>query len=244
VANARCCSASPAQVPGNSGGGDPWWEFSRPPPTPSLVQVARIREKDYCGRTALFNAAESRNLEVMQYLLVSLEGGTSSTEMDKHRIAALLEAALSPCQPTIVQWLLEYGGAQITDLLSTVSYMEGSVWTELCQDDLPDLLRGAYTKNDDGEYVNAHDDEELAARVSMLRVLLLHNGPPEFARRRAAAGTAPSIPSAATGPFRCPLPAVASTPGPSARLRGAHHYRRALGHEARGNPVTRQATQA
>jgi hypothetical protein len=55
------------------------------------------------------------------------------------------------------------------------------VGTELCQDDLPNLLRSAYTKNDDGEYINY--GEEILALVSMLRVLLLHDGPP--AQRRA-----------------------------------------------------------
>jgi hypothetical protein len=59
---------------------------------------------------------------------------------------ALLLAARGYCIPAIVQWLLEYGGADITDTDN-----EGtSVWSVL---GLPDILKCTYEKEDDGEYV-------------------------------------------------------------------------------------------
>jgi hypothetical protein len=73
----------------------------------------------------------------------------------------------------VIQWLLEYGGAQITDTDNEGS----SVWTDTphraCG--LPKKLIGAYTVYDDGENVPNGDKVALTA---MLRVMLLHGGPP------------------------------------------------------------------
>jgi ankyrin repeat protein len=50
----------------------------------------------------------------VEYLL-SLEGGASIAETDDEGNTALLLAVGRDCYPSIVQWLLEHGGAQITD---------------------------------------------------------------------------------------------------------------------------------
>jgi hypothetical protein len=143
-----------------------------------LKHGARITEKDNGGMTALLLAAEDDGLEVMQYLLSS-EGGASITETDNEGYTALLIAAHGPCVPSIVQWLLEFGGAQITDADNDGN----SVWTYGQQNALSDMLRGVYTKSDDGDYVSIDGEYvlhgEIEALTAMLRVMVLHGGPPE-----------------------------------------------------------------
>jgi hypothetical protein len=145
-----------------------------------LEHGATITERDDEGATALLYAAKftSESLEVVEYLLSS-EGGASITEKDNDGGTALLWAGSSPCHPTMVQWLLEYGGAQITD----TDYDGDSVWTYDGQDDLPNLLRGGYTKGDDGDYVSISGEYvpngDTVALTAMLRVMTLHGGPPE-----------------------------------------------------------------
>jgi hypothetical protein len=75
----------------------------------------------------------------------------------------------------MVQWLLEYGGAQIID----TDEEGGSVWTDNRQHTyygLPAKPVGAYIGYYDGEYAPYGDIVELTA---MLCVLVLHGGPPE-----------------------------------------------------------------
>jgi hypothetical protein len=216
-----------------------------------LEHGATTTERDSEGMAALLNAADSGNLDVVEYLLSS-EGGASTSETDNAGNTALLLAAGIDCYLPMVQWLLEHGGAQSTDTNN-----EGdTVWTVQWDESLPDLLRRAYAKSDDGEYVFINGEyvganEGTVALVSMLRVMVLHGGPPrsvgcrtgaaasaDRARWRANEGAAPGVSNAKTGPLRSTLPAAAATPGPGARLRGAHH-RRALGHGARSTPATR-----
>jgi hypothetical protein len=146
-----------------------------------LEHGARITEKDDKGMTGLLYATESENLEVIQYLLSS-EGGASITETANEGNTALLLAAGGDnrcCCPPIVQWLLEYGRAQITDTNNDGD----SVWTFNCRDSLPNLLMNAYRKKGDGTPVSM--DVEYAAEgdtvalFSMLRVMVLHGGPSE-----------------------------------------------------------------
>jgi hypothetical protein len=75
----------------------------------------------------------------------------------------------------MVQWLLEYGGAQITD----TDNEGGSVWTDNLQGAycLPAKLMGAYVEYDDGEDTLINGD--FLALTAMLCVLVLHGGPPE-----------------------------------------------------------------
>jgi hypothetical protein len=142
-----------------------------------LEHGARITERDSEGKTPLLHAADSGCLDVVEYVLSS-EGGASITETDNAGNTALLLAG-GCCQSAVVQWLLEHECAQITD-----SNQEGdTVWTVDGQFGLPNLLKGAYTKGDDGEYVFI-DDEYVPARetvelTAMLRVMVLHGGPPE-----------------------------------------------------------------
>jgi ankyrin repeat protein len=67
-------------------------------------------------------SSERGRLEVVKYLLSS-EGGASITETDNLGNTALLVAD-EGCCPTIIhgQWLLEYGGAQITDKNKAVTF--------------------------------------------------------------------------------------------------------------------------
>jgi hypothetical protein len=134
---------------------------------------ARIAERDSRGMTALLYAALKRNCEVVQYL-VSPEGGASITETDDEGNTALLLAAAGDCCPPMVQWLLEYGGAQITD----ADNGGGSVWSASRQSNsgLANTLINAYKKGRGGKYFSYGDKEALAA---MLRVMVLHGGPPE-----------------------------------------------------------------
>jgi hypothetical protein len=84
----------------------------------------------------------------------------------------------------VLQWLIEYGGAQITD----TDNAGDSVWSGYHRGyekyGLPAVLRAAYTKSDDGEYVSI-DGEYVrasfdAALLSMLRVMLLHGDLPDL----------------------------------------------------------------
>jgi hypothetical protein len=90
-----------------------------------------------------------------------------------------LLAAGNHCYPSVVQWLLEYGGAQITETDN-----EGeSVWTQRSYDGLPHRLESAYTKDEDRKYVSFDGEfvpnRDIVALTAMLRVMLLHGGPPE-----------------------------------------------------------------
>jgi hypothetical protein len=146
-----------------------------------LLEVgASVAERSDNGMTVLLHAAAHGNLEAVQYLL-SPEGGASMSESDYAGHTALLRAAGVDimCQPTMVQWFLEYGGAQITDRNNDGK----SVWTVHGPDGLPDLLKCTYMKryNEtfvtfDGEYIPAENTEKV---TTMLRVMVLHGGPPE-----------------------------------------------------------------
>jgi hypothetical protein len=146
-----------------------------------LKHGARITERSNDGKTVLLYAAEGVNLEIIQYLLSS-EGGASITETDDEGNTALLVAAGFECDPAMVQWLLEYGGAQITD----TNNAGDTVWTVDWQASLRDLLWYAYFMDDDGkhvsldgEYTQHEDTEEMTVDMTaMLRVMVLHGGPP------------------------------------------------------------------
>jgi hypothetical protein len=127
------------------------------------------------------------------------------------------------------QWLLEYGGAQITDTNN-----EGeSVWTVVWYENLRDLLVNSYTRSDDGDCVL---DEDLVVLTTMVRVMVVHGAaaPANRARRCAAVGTAPSVPVSAAGSITHQQSVPAPPLGHSAQLRGAHNNQRVLGHGAWG----------
>jgi hypothetical protein len=80
----------------------------------------------------------------------------------------------------MVQWLLKYGGAQLTD-----SDNEGtSVWTVSAYYSLPGMLINSYKKGGDGEYVSINGEYVPAGNIgtlaAMLRVMVLHGAPPDF----------------------------------------------------------------
>jgi hypothetical protein len=82
--------------------------------------------------------------------LLSLEGGANITETDNKGNTALLLAANGPCCPPMVQWLLEYEGAQLTK-----NNENTSVWTATSREcGMPNVLKRAYAKGGDGEYVS------------------------------------------------------------------------------------------
>jgi hypothetical protein len=143
-----------------------------------LEHGARISERSAVGSTALLYATAYRHLDVVQFLL-SLEGGASITETDDMGSTALLVTAGTDCYPSMVHWLLEYGGAQITDTDNNGN----TVWTTKWDWSLPDLLRGAYAKDDEGKYVFIDGvyvpNGDTVALLSMLRVMVLHGGPPK-----------------------------------------------------------------
>jgi hypothetical protein len=223
-----------------------------------LEHGASVTERDEEGKTALLHAAASGSLLVFQYLL-TLEGGGSINETDAEGNTALLLASRS-YHPPVVIWLLEFGGAQITD----INIENASVWTVTDYSSLPRRLEIAYEKGQDGKYAPNNGVYVPNLRNGGLLPQWRHSGvdhdaarhgaarwppsiayqssgatiPADRARRCATAGTAPSVPSTKAGPPRRPLPAFAATPGPGARVRGAHHHRRALGHGARGIPAT------
>jgi hypothetical protein len=144
-----------------------------------LEHGARVNELMNEGRTAFLEAAQNGSLEVVKYLLSS-EGGASITETDNKGNTALLLAAgnRSGFFWWTVQWLLEYGGAQISDTNN-----EGDkVWSSNQVYGLLNLLKCAYKKGDDGEYVSI-DGEYVPGRgvltfSTVLRVMVLHGGPP------------------------------------------------------------------
>ena len=140
-----------------------------------LEHGARITERDGDGRTALLYAAHRGQLRVVKYLLSS-EGGASITETDDAGNTALLLAAgrCTIFYPPFVQWLLEHGGAQITD----VDNRGKSVWSDRAASFsfLSLRLRETYKRNDAGEYVPTANTARL---TTMLRAMVLHGGPPE-----------------------------------------------------------------
>jgi hypothetical protein len=91
----------------------------------------------------------------------------------------------------MVQWLLGYGGAQIADIDSRGM----SVWTDQGPNSLPNLLKFAYMKSDDNKYISIDGEYvpnesrapggDIGALTSMLRVMVLHGGPPESLTRLA-----------------------------------------------------------
>jgi ankyrin repeat protein len=128
-----------------------------------LEHGVRVTKSDEDGNTALLCAAMEGNLEVVQYLLSS-EGGASITETSDDGKTALLMAGACH-KPSTVQWLLEYGGAQITD----TNNKGESVWTgnqEICG--VGALLR-----------IGRGLEGNMEALEAMLRVMVLHGAPPE-----------------------------------------------------------------
>jgi ankyrin repeat protein len=133
-----------------------------------LEHGARIIERSNGGKTSLLYAAVYGKLDVLKYVLSS-EGVASITETDVEENTAILLVAGVRCNSEMVQWLLEYGGAHMIDTDN-----EGrSVWTELCQQDLPHMLKSAYTKRN-GELV---PNEDVVKLTATLRVMVLHGGP-------------------------------------------------------------------
>jgi hypothetical protein len=177
---------------------------------------------------------------VVQYLLSS-EGGASITETDDAGNTALLLAATAcEYQQTTVLWLLEHGGAQITD----TNHEGESVWTgDLVQRDLPRVLKCAYDMSEDGNYIPTEKTEEV---TTMLRTIVLHGAPPASLIIDLAPPLQVIVQDGVR--LRARLPAyltqrralLDAAPGPGTRLRGAHHHRRALGHGARGTPAKRK----
>jgi hypothetical protein len=140
-----------------------------------LGHGSSITERDPNGKTGLLFAASRGRFQLVQFLH-SLLGGASITETDHGGHTALLQAAMNH-NPKVVQWLLEYGDARITDINS----VGDSVWTE--PHGLRRMLQRAYTKNEDGEYVTIDGEYvrnvDVVALAAMLRVMMLHGSPPE-----------------------------------------------------------------
>jgi hypothetical protein len=138
-----------------------------------LEHGARITERSGDGKTSLHYAATYGKLNVVQYLL-SLECGAKITETDNDGCTALSRAACY-CNPPVLQLLIEYGGAQITDTDNAGDSVWSGYHAGYEKYSLPAVLRCAYSKSADGEYVPVRNT---AALLSMLRVMLLHGGPP------------------------------------------------------------------
>jgi hypothetical protein len=140
-----------------------------------LEHGSRITDRDKGGKTALLHAVEEGHLELVQYLLSS-EGGSSITETDNKGNTALL---LADNNLKIVQWLLEYGGAQITD----TNDAGDSVWSVHGMSSLQEFLISAYTTSEEGYYVSINGEYvpkgDISALTAMLRVMVLHGGPSE-----------------------------------------------------------------
>jgi hypothetical protein len=132
---------------------------------------ARITDRCSKNKSPLLYAALNGSLEMVKYFL-SAAVGSSITEIDDAGNTALLVAAGTTCHPSVVMWLLEFGGAQIMD---TNKYGV-SIWTSCLETDLASSLLRAYTKTDTGEYI---PNLTTPALTSMLRVMVLYGGPPE-----------------------------------------------------------------
>jgi hypothetical protein len=148
---------------------------------------ANVAHRDNKGWTALHCAIACDSgsegcLQLLQYLH-PLKGGASITDTDNVGCTALLRAAMN-FKPELIQWLLEYGAARITD----TDNRGASVWTGGWNFCLPAKLIDAYetdafTKDGKGEFVSIDGqfvpNGDTVAIVSMLRVMVLHGGPPE-----------------------------------------------------------------
>jgi hypothetical protein len=140
-----------------------------------LEHGSSLTESSNDGTTALLRAASGGRLQLVRYLHSS-ECGASITATDDFGNTVLLRAAMNH-NPKVVQWLLEHGNAQITDSNS----VGDSVWTE--RYGLPVMLKRAYAESNDGRFPTFKGDHvregDLVAFTAMLRVMVLHGGPPE-----------------------------------------------------------------
>jgi hypothetical protein len=140
-----------------------------------LEHGASLTESSNDGTTALLRAASGGRLQLVRYLH-SLECSASITETDGSGNTALLRAAMYH-NPKVVQWLLEYGNAQITDTNSVGDL----VWTEGYG--LPVMLKRAYAESNDGRFPTYKGDHvregDIVAFAAMLHVMVLHSEPPE-----------------------------------------------------------------
>jgi hypothetical protein len=77
----------------------------------------------------------------------------------------------------MIQWLLEYGGAQITDTNDAGESVRNR------DKSLRYLLINAYAKDEGGDYVSIDGEytqtEYTAGMTDLLRAMVLHGGPPE-----------------------------------------------------------------
>jgi ankyrin repeat protein len=110
-----------------------------------LEHGAKITERPNDGDTPLLLAASTGSLNMYKYLLY-LEGGVSISEADNVGNTALLLATSS--RPQMIQWLVEYGGAQV----NKTNDDGDSVWTYRAQHGLQGMVKRAYPEDDDGQY--------------------------------------------------------------------------------------------
>jgi hypothetical protein len=141
-----------------------------------LEHGASITDRCSKSKTALLSAACNGSLDMVKYFL-SEAVGASITEIDEAGDTALLQAAGGHCHPSVVMWLLEFGGAQIID---TNKYGR-SIWSSCVETDLASSLLRAYAKTESGEYI---PNLTTPALTSMLRVMVLHGGPPKSLTKR------------------------------------------------------------
>jgi hypothetical protein len=156
-----------------------WASFDGDVPTVQylLKHGAEISERCNDGLTALLLAAENGFFDVLKYLL-SPEGGASISERDNFGRTALLLAVDTECHPLVFTWLLEFGGAKITDK----DKAGDSVWTGRYQHYLKTALKAAYSDRPADEIQSRRTfgiPEEIPEVTAMLRVMVLHSGPPE-----------------------------------------------------------------
>jgi hypothetical protein len=140
-----------------------------------LKHGARISGRCHDGLTALLLAAENGSFDILKYLL-SPEGGASITDRDNFGRTALLLAAVDPeCHPLVVTWLLEFGGAKITD----TDKAGNSVWTGVYQRSLKKMLKAAYRDRLADELFVGWT-AGIPEVTAMLRVIVLRSDPSEL----------------------------------------------------------------